>query len=130
MPRLVSEFSNFFDLQLCESVAEIFLTFDCHDFRGVVSEFGVHRFGFPHEQIDLAVFAFNPDRQTISNSVSCALRVLRSTQVIRDVTRHIEHFASYKDFPALRARPVLALQYFQRYSRNARGDNYDGGKLE
>src|SRR5438552_9123682 len=92
-PRL-SKFPNLFDLKLRETIANAFLTFNRNNLSSVICQFSVDRVsGLASQQVNLAILTLYPNRQPIPDADSCALGVVRTTQVVGNVARHIEHFA-------------------------------------
>src|SRR4030095_14718562 len=96
-----SEFANLFDFELREPVAHSFLSSDCYSRGGRVSELGVNWLRLAHQQIGLTVLTFYADRQALPNAIFCTFSVLRTAQIVGDVTGRIKHFALEHDF-----RPV------------------------
>src|SRR5438477_6535542 len=102
-----SEFPNFFHLNLRESIARSFLSFDCDDLRGVIRKLGIHVGAETRQQINFSVFLFYSDLQAVSNAVACAGSMFGTAQVIGDVTSEIEHFTFDYDYSAPdKAMPV------------------------
>src|SRR6266700_1803613 len=117
---LYSEFPNLIYLQLRESVADTFLASDGHNLCRVVGEFSIDRFtGFPGQQINFSVLSFYADWQAASDAVARARCVLRSTQVVSDITSHIEHFPFHEDVLSLRDGMAFALPQFEAKSSYA-----------
>src|SRR5262245_32862948 len=84
-----SQFLNFLDLKFYESVAATFFSLNRYCFGSVISQLRVDRMNFVDQQINLAVVRFYPYRKTISNAVPRALGMVRTAQVIGDITSHI-----------------------------------------
>src|SRR4030095_2494245 len=109
---------------------------DCNSLSGVVSEFRVHCLLLAHQQIDLTILTFYPNRQALPNALSCTFSVLRTAQIVGDVAGHIQHFALDDDFLPLHGWTLdddllplhewmpSALREIQPKRGYARQDNY------
>jgi hypothetical protein len=79
--------------------------------------------GLASQQVNPPILTLYPNWQPIPDAVSCALGMLRTTQVVGNVTCHIEHFAFHQDFLSLRDGMSFGLRQFEAKDNYTRRDN-------
>src|SRR5947199_10661314 len=90
-----SQLPNFFDLKLCKAVAHAFLSFDCHNLRGVVCQLGVDRLTrFAGQQINFSISIFDSSGLPIPDAHSCEFGALGTAEVGSNLPSHIDNFDS------------------------------------
>ena len=116
--------------QLREPVADTFFASDRNNLCRVISEFCIDGMGgLAGQQVHFSVLSFYADGQAASDAVARARGVLRPTQVVSDVTSHIQHFAFHQDFLSLRGRMPFPLRQFETKDSYACRENYRRRKL-